>query len=54
MNTRLVKQYSANLLDDLTDVLTMYLLNNNGFLNYNIDNVCTTSVSTLNKACNFS
>jgi hypothetical protein len=54
MNIRLVKQYSPNLLDNLTDVLTMYLLNNNRFLNYNIDNVCTMSVSTLNKTRNFS
>ena len=29
-----VKQYSANSLDDLTDTLIMYLLNNNGLLNY--------------------
>jgi hypothetical protein len=35
MNTRLIKQYSANLIEDLTDSLTTYLLNNNGFLNYN-------------------
>jgi len=40
MNTRLIKQYSANLLDYLTDLLTMNLLKNNGFLNYNSDNVC--------------
>lgn len=32
MNTKLIKQYSANLLEDLTDSLTMYLLNNNAFL----------------------